>query len=131
MGNSRNTTLLDNVKALLELLLNDVKLTATEKLSKLVTSFSLVFVVSLLGLGVLLFLSYAMAAFFATIIPDGFANMIVAGMYLLFILLVIIFRRPLLEDPVTRLLSKVILSKPMQRRQTVSPIKPQNDEKED
>lgn len=123
MNTSRNSSLSDNIKELFVLLLNDLKLTATEKLSKLITTFALVFILSLLALGVLLFLSYAMAAFFSTIMPTGFACMIVAGMYLLFIVSVILFRKPLLENPVTKLLSKVILSKPVHKTQVIQPIK--------
>lgn len=129
MKNSRNNSLTENIKELVNLLLNDLKLTATEKLSKLITTFAVVFIISLLSLGVLLFLSYSMAAFFSTIMPTGFACMIVAGVYLLFIICVLIFRRALFEDPVTRLLSRIILSKPVHRTQVIKPVILGNDEK--
>lgn len=127
MSSPDNNTPVANVRKLIYLLLTDLKLTATEKLSRLLTACALGFIVGLLGLGVLLFLSYSMAAFFSTIMPEGFACMIVAGMYLLFVVLVVIFRRPLLEDPVTRLLSKIILSKPVHRSQVVVPHKLEED----
>lgn len=123
-----DTNMTDNVRTLLKLLLTDLKLTATEKLSRLITAFALGFIVGLLGLGVLLFLSYSMAAFFSTFLPEGFAYMIVAGLYLIFIAIAIIFRRALLEDPITRLLSKVILSKPVSRREVLKPVKMNEDE---
>lgn len=123
MATPDKTTTVESVRKLIYLLLTDLRLTATEKLSRLITTFAIAFIVGLLGLGVLLFLSYSMAAFFSTIMPEGFACMIVAGMYLLFVVLVLVFRRPLLEDPVTRLLSRIILSKPVHRSQVVTPHK--------
>lgn len=128
MSTLRDNTLTENIKELLTLLLNDIRLSATEKLSKLITTFAIVFIISLLGLGVLLFLSYSMAAFFSTIMPTGFACMIVAGMYLLFIILVVLLRRQLLENPVTKLLSRIILSKPVHRTQVLKPLKVNKDE---
>lgn len=129
MPENRTPSTTDSLRTLLVLFFNDLRLTATEKLSKLITTFAIVFIVGLLGLGVLLFLSYSMAAFFSTIIPEGFACMIVAGVYLLFIVLVVIFRRALLEDPVTRLISKIILSGPVHRTQVAKPIKMSEHEK--
>lgn len=128
MANRNNNTVSGNLRELLYLLLTDLKLTATEKLSKLITSFAIVFIVGLLGLGVLLFLSYSMAAFFSNIMPEGFACMIVAGVYLLFIVCVILFRRVLLEDPVTKLISRIILSSPVHKRQVLKPVKPEKNE---
>lgn len=115
MAGTLNSSLSENIKNLLNLLLTDLRLTATEKLSKLITTFAIVFIIGLLGLGVLLFLSYSMAAFFSTLMPEGFACMIVAGVYLLFIIIVIVFRRTLLETPVTKLMSKIILSEPLHK----------------
>lgn len=126
--NSNRPDTVDSVRGLIKLLLTDLKLTATEKLSRLITAFALAFIVGLLGLGVLLFLSYSMAAFLSTVLPMGFACMIVAGMYLLFIIVVIIFRTSLIENHVTRLLSKVILSKPVHRREVIKPVRLQEDE---
>ena len=122
-------SILEDIKQLLSLLLNDIRLSATEKLSRLITAFALGFIVALLGLGVLLFLSYSMAAFFSTIMPTGFACMIVAGMYLIFIILAVIFRKAMIENPITRLLSKVILSKPLHNTQVLKPVNPEQNEK--
>lgn len=126
--NSNRPDTVESIRGLIKLLLTDLKLTATEKLSRLITAFSIAFIVGLLGLGVLLFLSYSMAAFLSTVLPMGFACMIVAGMYLVFIILVIVFRTALIENPVTRLLSKVILSKPVHRREVLKPVKIHEDE---
>ena len=129
MADPKRKSFTESLQQLLRLYLTDVRLTATERLSRLLTTLSLVFVLSLLGLGVLLFLSFSMAAFFSTFLPAGFAYMIVAGVYLILIIVVLIFRRQLLEDPVTRLLSKVILNKPVHRREVIKPVKIEQDEK--
>ena len=129
MAQTEGKRLPDTIRSLIELLLNDLKLSATEKISRLLTSFSLVFIISLLALGSFLFFSYAGAAFLATVLPSGFANMIIAGIYILLIVIVVIFRRALLEDPITRLLSKVILSKPVNRK--TPSLNPQTTDRED
>ena len=128
MAETKNNTLAQNLKQLLHLLLNDLRLSATEKLSKLITTFAIVFIIGLLGLGVLLFLSYSMAAFFSTFMSQGFAYMIVAGVYLLFIVVVVLFRVALIETPVTRLISKIILSGPIHKQRLANTEKTQDNE---
>lgn len=129
MTDPKRKSLSENLHELLRLYLTNVRLTATEKLSRLLTTLSIVFVLSLLGLGVLLFLSFSLAAFFSTFLPAGFAYMIVAGVYLILIVVVMIFRRQLFEDPATRLLSKIILNKPVHRKEVIKPEKTEQDEK--
>lgn len=129
MSSPARKSLSQSIQELLKLYLTDVRLTATERLSRLLTTLSLVFILSLLGFGVLLFLSFSMAAFFSTFLPAGFAYMIVAGVYLVLSVVVFIFRRQLLEDPATRLLSKIILNKPVHRREVIKPVKIEQDEK--
>lgn len=129
MSSYYNSSLLDNIKRLLELLLNDLKLTATEKLSRLFTTLTIAFVGGLLGLGILLFLSYSFAAFLSTVMEAGFACLIVAGAYLVLVVLMVLFRKALIEDPVTRFLSKIILSKPLHKT-NVSTLKSKEQDEE-
>lgn len=129
MADTHDKTLNESLRGLLILLINDLKLTAAEKLSRLFTTVAVVFILSLLGLGVMLFLSFSMAAFFSTFLPAGFAYMIVAGVYLVFIVLVIVFRKQLFENPVTKLLSKLILTRPVHRSITLTPKQPSEHEK--
>lgn len=103
---------IENLKRLATLFLNDVRLTATEKLSRLLSTLSIVFIVGLLGLGILLFLSYAFAAFLSAFMYPAWAYLIVCGIYALLIVLLVVFRRVLVEDPVTMFLSKILLPAP-------------------
>lgn len=126
---SSNSNFLENLKKIFTLLMNDLRLTATEKLSRLLTTFTIAFIIGLLGLGILLFLSYSFAAFLSNVMSQGFACLIVAGAYLVLIIVTVIFRKPLIEDPVTRLLSRIILSAPVNRNESLThKSKEQNEE---
>lgn len=85
------------------------KLTATEKLTVLMTTLVLGAVCLLLGVVILILLSFALVDVFKGIMDPGLAYLTVGGILILMIVAIILLRRPLLENPIARLLSKLIL----------------------
>lgn len=61
----------------------------------------------------LLFASIGAAQLLASITPDG-AYFIVAGFYALLLLLLFLLRRPLIVDPVSRLVTRLLVPPPQE-----------------
>lgn len=85
------------------------KLTATEKMTVLMTTLVLGAICLLLGMVILILLSFALVDTFKLIMNPALAYLTVGGILVLLIALIILLRRPLLENPISRLLSKLIL----------------------
>ncbi len=99
----------DNVKHWLELEIEYAKLTATEKLTVLMTTLILGAVCLLLGIVVLLMLAFSLVHVFESILSPALSYLCVAGGIVILILILFLLRKPLLENPISRLISKLIL----------------------
>lgn len=87
------------------------KLTLAEKATVLITSLILGFVCLLLGMVVLILLALSLSELFMTLMSPALAYLTVAGIILMLLLLLYMLRKPLLLDPVARLITKVIFDK--------------------
>lgn len=99
----------ENGRNWLKLEVEYVKLTATEKLTVLLSTLILGAVCLLLGMVILILFSFALVGLFRTFMSPAWAFLSVGGILVLLIALILLFRRPLLENPISRLLSKLIL----------------------
>ena len=104
------SALIDKIKHFIELQTDYLKLSAVEKMVRLL-SLTVCFLVGLiLVLPVIFFASLALACFLSSLIDSligGFC--IVAGFYLLLLVLFYVFRKPLVMRPVCRMLVNIFL----------------------
>ncbi len=98
------------VRRYLRLKTEDIKLTLSEKITVLVSTFAVAAVLALLSGIVMLFLTVAAANWIGESLGMAWAYLIIAGVYLIGMVLVVIFRRQLIIDPVARFVTRLILS---------------------
>lgn len=97
-------------KKYLTLQFDYVKLTATEKIS-LIGSMTLVLILALIFMtGAMFYLSFALVYLMEPYIGLMWSYAVLAGIALLCAVVVIAFRTPLIINPITRFLTKVLLS---------------------
>jgi hypothetical protein len=101
--------LYENGRQWIRLQIEYAKLTATEKLTVLLSTLIIGAVCMLLGMVILILLSFSLVDLFKTFMAPALACLSVSGILILLILLILLLRRPLLENPIARLLSKLIL----------------------
>lgn len=87
-----------------------VQLSAVEKTVKVLTTVGITAIVCLLLMFILTFLSFAMAFAMCPIVGEVAAFAIVAGVYLVVLLLVLIFRKQWIEKPLVHFLAELLLS---------------------
>lgn len=99
-----------NIRNYLHLKTEDIKLTLSEKITVLVSTFVVVAAMALLAGIVLLFLTLAAANWIGEALGMAWAYLIIAGGYLIFMILAVVFRRQLIINPVARFVTRLILS---------------------
>lgn len=85
------------------------KLTVTEKLVMIISSLALGLICVFLGVVALFFLSLSIVDWMALSIGHGWATLILCGIYLLLILVLVLLRKPLFVNPISRLITRIIL----------------------
>lgn len=88
----------------------DIKLTVSEKITILLSTLIVCIVITVLGTAALLFLTFSAAHWIGDLIGLPWAYLIIAGIYLVLIAVVALLRKQLIIDPVSRFITKVILS---------------------
>lgn len=96
-------------KRWIELEIQYAKLTATEKLTVLMSTLVLGAVCLLLGMVILILFSFSLVDLFNNFMSPALAYLSVGGILVLLIVAIFLLRRPLLENPISRLISKLIL----------------------
>ncbi len=86
-----------------------VKLSAIEKVVRLVTALIIVAVLALIIVLVLVFLSFSVVAFLAEYIGQAWANMLVAFFYFVAFLVFVAFRKSLIEKPLVKFLTNLLM----------------------
>lgn len=87
------------------------KLTIIEKMTVLISMLIIGFVCLLLGFVVLILLAFCVAELFKDVISPALAYLCTAGAICLLLLLVWLFRKPLLLNPISRMISKTFFEK--------------------
>ena len=98
------------VKELLSVELEYMKLTAAEKVSILVSTLILVIVLFIIFMVVLIVFAFALVDLFNLIMPHALACVTGGGILLLLIGLLYLMRTPLVVNPITRLITKLFLT---------------------
>lgn len=98
-------------KSWVKLELEYAKLTVAEKLTMLMSALVLGFVCLLLGVVVLILLAFSLAELFKDIMCPALAYLSTAGAIIVLLALIYAARRPLLLNPISRLITRVILDR--------------------
>ena len=126
MFNNNNTaepkkstaSLADNVIKYVRLLIEDTRLNVAEKLTRLLAAVAFCSVLLILGIVTLVYISMAVAWSLAVTLSPVWSYIIVAGFFVLLVAALIIFRRPLIEDPIARFISRLLLNPPAPSKET-------------
>lgn len=102
--------LVDTLKHYLELQKEYVQLSMAEKTVRVLTAIAVTTVVCLLVMFILLSLSFAAAFALEHVVGQVVAFAIVAGFYIVLLLLFLIFRKQWIEKPLVRFLAGLLLS---------------------
>ena len=89
------------------------RLEVTEKLSILLSTLILILLIIILGMMALFYLSFTIAYMLAPVVGGLFASFsIIAGFCILLIILLYVFRKALIINPMVKFLASLFLSKP-------------------
>lgn len=113
MDTSSYKELWSEIKKYLTLQIDYAKLTAVEKITILVSSMTFVGIVIVLSTCTLFFLSEALVDWLVQIFKsECIANLIVCGAFLFLLLIVFIFKKTLIINPVAKFVTKLFLNPP-------------------
>lgn len=98
------------ITELVKLYLANAKLTVTEKVARLMATVTLCAIVFVLGVLAFFFLSIALIYWIASGTGTEWAYVIMGGFYLLLILVLVIFKKQLIVNPICKFISQLLLS---------------------
>lgn len=104
-------TIFEQSKSWIELEVEYAKLTLAEKITVLMSSLIIGFVCLLLGMVLLIMLALSLAELWKMMMCPSLAYLATAGVVLLLLILLYVCRRPLLMNPIARLITKVFFDK--------------------
>jgi len=99
-------------RRLLRLQCDVARLALAERLTRLISIIALFLIGLILGICVLAFLTLGIGRILSSHIADYWSFLIMAGFYLLLIVAIVAFRKPLLVNPLSRFLTSLIVSPP-------------------
>lgn len=100
----------DTLKRFLTLKTEDIKLTMAEKATIVVSTLVVCTVITILAACMLFFLTIAAAQWIGESLGLSWAYLIIGGAYAILITFVAILRKQLIIDPVSKFITRVILS---------------------
>lgn len=104
-------SIFNHSKTWLRLELEYAKLTIAEKLTLLMSTLIIGFVCLLLGVVVLIMLAFSLAEAFRLIMDPALAYLSTAGVICLLLILLYLLRKPLLLNPIARLITRVFFDR--------------------
>lgn len=102
----------ESASTYIRLLVEDTKLNMVEKLTRLLSAIAMCSLLTILITAALVFISIAAGLALSTIIPPLWAFIIVAGFYIIVMILLICYRTRLLVNPIARFISRLLLDAP-------------------
>lgn len=109
--NSEINEIITHGKTWVKLEIEYAKLTVAEKLTMLMSALTIGAVCLLLGIVVLIMLAFALVEVFKSFMLPGLAYLSVGGIICILIALIYLFRKPILLDPIARLITKLFIDK--------------------
>lgn len=95
---------------LIKLYLANTKLTATEKIARLLATIALCAIVAVLSVLAFFFLSIAVVHWIASETGSEWAYIIMGGFYLLLMIVFVSFKKQLIVNPICKFISQLLLS---------------------
>lgn len=108
------STLIEKLQRYITLNIDYARLTAAEKTSVLLSSIAFYAVLTIVAALFLIFLSFGIGHLLAKTIAPIWAFMFVAAFYVVVFVLVVVFRRKLFINPVTRFVTRLFVKPPCQ-----------------
>lgn len=100
------------IRRYFKLLFEDFRLTAAEKLTILFSAVTFIALLLIVGTVALVFISIGVGHWLAATVAPLMAYLYIAGFYVLLLLVLIIFKRQLLVDPICRFVTRLIVEPP-------------------
>lgn len=107
--------LIENVRRLVVLHIDYARLTATEKLTIILSTMAIYALVVIFATLSLVFITLGVGHLLATTIAPHFAYLIVAGFYVIVLVLLFLLRKKLFVNPIARFLSKLFVNPPEEK----------------
>lgn len=101
--------MIDHLKRLVTLNIDYARLTAAEKVSILMSTIAFYAVAGVVGMLLVLFISFGVGHLLATTVAPEVAYLYIAGFYLVVFVLLVVFRRQIIVDPITRFITKLFI----------------------
>lgn len=105
--------IMGTVQRYLKLLIEDTRLNAAEKLTRLMAAVAMAAILLFLAVVTLVFLSLGLSLALSEVMAPLWAFIIVAGIYIILCAVLIIARKQLIVDPIARFVSKLLLNPPV------------------
>lgn len=100
------------IRSIIKLYIEDARMELTERLTRLIGSLVVAFLLVMVIFATLIFVSIAGAHELRTVVSPGAAYLIIIGCYLLLLAALLVFKKQLIINPLARLLSRTLLSNP-------------------
>lgn len=107
-----------------KLLIEDARLTVAEKLTMLLSAIAFYSLLIIMGVVALVFISIGVGQLLSATVAPVWAYTYIAAFYVVIVVLLVVFRKALIEDPVARFLSRMLVEPP------VNPVKKSENESE-
>lgn len=91
--------------------IDSLRLSAAERLTLLLAAITVAALTIILGSTALLFASIGAARLLESVSPHG-AYFIIAGFYAALLIVIVLLRRPLIADPIARLVTRLLVAPP-------------------
>lgn len=103
-----------------KLLLEDARLTAAEKLTVLFSTVTFYALLLVVGTVALVFISIGIGHWLAATVAPELAYLFIAAFYVVVLIVLIVFKRQLLIDPICRFITRLIVEPPKAPKRTES-----------
>lgn len=102
--------LVESIRNYIELHKEYLKLDVIDKVVRLITALTLAIVLIILGISFLFYLSFSFVYSLESVIGLAWAFLLVALLFLTLLVIVFVFRKPLIERPLVRFLTGILLN---------------------
>lgn len=105
------TTLWKLIKKYISLEVDYAKLTIAEKLTIFLSALATILICIVIGCFIILLLSFALVDYFNTLMSPVLSYILTASVLLIFMLLLIVFRKRLIINPISKFITKLFFNK--------------------
>lgn len=109
---TKKTTVVDTIKQLGALYIENAKLTTAEKMTLLFSGIALFCSVMFLALLAMVFFAIGLASLLESYIAPFWSYFIIGGVFLIALAALYFFKEHIIENPIARFISKIVLNPP-------------------